>query len=261
MQSAGDSAGGGGGDEEDGDGDGVGDGGSRDHDDNNNDGEEEEAEEQEEVEVEPAPAPRGGFVHASAVGVGHLLELGARVQYRLDDGWRVCKISKVIPGSSGICYDLHCEDEKVYMGLWLRSCEYGVRKRWVLWQNDHSIAGVSTYAAATVGTNERIMTAPRAGSDMDAYASERLNNNKAEYVYYNLQLALAVRLASWSSHTDNEATEGLRESQVGQVPIVPTWRIGQRPSQPSPIRRARSLFFYRTSARRRRTASQPVGNK
>ena len=92
MQSAGDSAGGGGGDEEDGDGDGVGDGGSRDHDDNNNDGEEEEAEEQEEVEVEPAPAPRGGFVHASAVGVGHLLEHNCLVRACIDSAvagaWR-----------------------------------------------------------------------------------------------------------------------------------------------------------------------------
>ena len=137
-------------------------------------------------EVDPAPAPRGGFVHAGAVGAGRQLTVGSRLQYRFEDGWLVCEIHKVIPGVSGCRYDLHCENQQIVLGAWLRACEHGTEKQWVLWQADSSIAGDSAYAVASVGDDERVVSAPAAGSDiMGAYVKERLANKKKEHVYIN----------------------------------------------------------------------------
>ena len=165
------------------------------------------------------PYPRRGFVHAGAVGAGQQLTVGSRLQYRFEDGWLVCEIHKVIPGVSGCRYDLNCENQQIVLGAWLRaSCEHGTEKQWVLWQADSSIAGDPAYAVASVGDDERIMSAPAAGSDiMGAYVKERLANKKKAHVYINF---LSPEPNSRHSKTSARAPDGLGQGVSGQ-PVLP----------------------------------------
>jgi hypothetical protein len=191
-------------------------------------------------------------VHAGAVGAGQQLTVGSRLQYRFENGWLVCEIHKAIPGVSGCRYDLNCENQQIVLGAWLRACEHGTEacehgteKQWVLWQADSSIAGDPAYAVASASDDERIMSAPAAGSDiMGAYVKERLANKKKEHVYINF-LSPYDFLGAGSDREGHEIQEGYHQSQIRRVPICGTWLDMQRSHQPRAIRNARPLFFHR----------------
>ena len=132
------------------------------------------ADDDDDDEHEPAPAPRRGFKHAAAAA--QQLSVGARLQYWFvdDGGWLACSIHKVVPGRTTTRYDVHCEDEQIYLGMHLRACEHGPAKRWVLWQPDHALAGDAEYAVVDIHSGLQPLPPPELGADMAAYIRERI---------------------------------------------------------------------------------------